>query len=49
MNTCLPEIRREKVFIPPEMTPKEIKEKYGLSSSRYPPPSCTKIIEGSQS
>jgi hypothetical protein len=31
---CLPEIRREKIFIPPEMTPKEIKEKYGLSSKR---------------
>jgi hypothetical protein len=30
----IPEIRREKVFIPPEMTPKEIKEKYGLSSKR---------------
>ena len=33
MNT-VPEIRREKVFIPPEMTPKEIKEKYGLSLGR---------------
>jgi len=33
MNS-IPEIRREKVFIPPEMTPKEIKEKYGLSSKR---------------
>ena len=33
MNS-VPEIRREKVFIPPEMTPKEIKEKYGLSSKR---------------
>jgi hypothetical protein len=31
---AVPEIRREKVFIPPEMTPKEIKEKYGLSSGR---------------
>jgi hypothetical protein len=31
---CLPEIRREKVFIPPEMTTKEIKEKYGLNSKR---------------
>ena len=31
---AFPEIRREKVFIPPEMTPKEIKEKYGLSSKR---------------
>jgi hypothetical protein len=34
MNNCLPEIRREKVFIPPQMTPKETKEKYGLSSKR---------------
>ena len=33
MNT-VPEIRREKVFIPPEMTTKEIKEKYGLSAKR---------------
>jgi len=33
MNT-VPEIRREKVFIPPQMTPQEIKEKYGLSSGR---------------
>jgi hypothetical protein len=33
MNS-VPEIRGEKVFIPPEMTPKEIKEKYGLSSKR---------------
>ncbi len=33
MNS-IPEIRREKVFIPPEMTTKEIKEKYGLSSKR---------------
>jgi hypothetical protein len=33
MNT-IPEIRREKVFIPPELTTKEIKEKYGLSSKR---------------
>jgi len=33
MNT-IPEIRREKVFIPREMTPKEIREKYGLSSGR---------------
>jgi len=31
MNT-VPEIRREKVFIPPEMPAQEIKEKYGLSS-----------------
>ena len=29
MNS-VPEIRREKVFIPPEMTTREIKEKYGL-------------------
>ena len=28
------EIRREKVFIPPQMTTKEIREKYGLSSKR---------------
>jgi hypothetical protein len=33
MNS-VPEIRREKVFIPPEMTTREIKEKYGLSSKR---------------
>jgi hypothetical protein len=33
MNS-VPEIRREKVFIPPEMTVQEIKEKYGLSSKR---------------
>ena len=33
MNSS-PETRREKVFIPSEMTPKEIKEKYGLSSKR---------------
>jgi len=33
MNS-VPEIRREKVFIPPQMTTKEIKEKYGLSSKR---------------
>ena len=33
MNS-IPEIRREKVFIPPQMTSKEIKEKYGLSSKR---------------
>ena len=31
---AVPEIRREKVFIPPQMTTKEIKEKYGLSSKR---------------
>jgi len=34
MNNCLPEIRREKVFIPPEMTTQEIKQKYGLTSRR---------------
>jgi hypothetical protein len=34
MNNCLPEIRREKVFVPPEMTTPEIKEKYGLNSRR---------------
>jgi len=28
------ELRTEKVFIPPEMTTKEVKEKYGLSSKR---------------
>jgi hypothetical protein len=33
MNS-VPEIRREKIFIPPEMTTKEVKEKYGLSSKR---------------
>jgi hypothetical protein len=33
MNT-VPEIRREKIFIPPEMPVQEIKEKYGLSSKR---------------
>jgi hypothetical protein len=31
---AVPEIRREKVFIPPEMTAPEIKEKYGLTSRR---------------
>ena len=31
---CVPEIRREKIFIPPKMTTKEIKEKYGLSSGK---------------
>jgi hypothetical protein len=30
----VPEIRREKIYIPPEMTTKEIKEKYGLSSEK---------------
>jgi hypothetical protein len=33
MNS-VPEIRREKVFIPPEMSRKEIQEKYGLTSER---------------
>ena len=31
---CLPEIRREKVFIPPEMTTQEIKQEYALNSRR---------------
>jgi len=31
MNS-VPEIRREKIFIPPEMTSSEVKEKYGLSA-----------------
>ena len=30
----VPELRRERIVIPPEMTPEEIKEKYGLSSGR---------------
>ena len=30
----IPEIRREKVFIPPEMTTKQIRDEYGLSSKR---------------
>jgi len=30
----VPEICREKVFIPPVMTTKDIKEKYGLNSKR---------------
>jgi len=30
----VPEIRRERVLIPPEMTAKEIKDKYGLPSER---------------
>jgi hypothetical protein len=34
MNNCLPEIRREKVLVSPEMSSKEIKERYGLSSRR---------------
>jgi len=33
MNS-IPEIRRERIIVPPEMTPKEIKEKYGLSAKR---------------
>jgi hypothetical protein len=33
MNS-VPEIRREKVFIPPEMTTKEIKQEYALNSRR---------------
>jgi hypothetical protein len=33
MNS-VPEIRREKVFIPPEMSSKEIQEKYGLPKER---------------
>jgi hypothetical protein len=31
---AVPEIRRERVLIPPEMTSKEIQEKYGLPSAR---------------
>jgi len=33
MNS-VPEIKRERVLIPPEMTSKEIQEKYGLPSER---------------
>ena len=33
MNS-VPEIRREKVFIPPEMTTQEISEKYGLPNGK---------------
>lgn len=33
MNS-VPEIRREKVIIPPEMTTREIKEEYGLTSKQ---------------
>ena len=33
MNS-VPEIRREKVFIPPEMTTQEIKQQYALNSKR---------------
>ena len=31
---AVPEIRRERVLIPPEMSSKEIKDQYGLSSER---------------
>ena len=31
---CLPEIQREKVFIPPKMTNVEVREKYGLSAQK---------------
>jgi hypothetical protein len=34
MNNCLPEVRRERISIPPEMTTTEIKEKYGLTTRR---------------
>ncbi len=34
MNNCLPEIRRERIFIPPEMTTQEIKHQYALNSRR---------------
>jgi len=34
MNS-VPEIRREKVFIPPEMTAQEITEKYGLKKEGH--------------
>ena len=30
----VPEIRRERIIIPPEMTKKEIREKYGLTARR---------------
>ena len=33
MNS-VPEIRRERIIIPPEMTKREIREKYGLSARR---------------
>jgi hypothetical protein len=33
MNS-VPEIRREKVFIPPEMTSREIQDTYGLPKER---------------
>jgi hypothetical protein len=31
---CVPEIRRERVLIPPELTCNEIRKKYGLTSER---------------
>jgi hypothetical protein len=34
MDNCLLEIRREKVFIPPEMTTQEIKQEYALTTRR---------------
>ncbi len=34
MNNCLPEIRREKIFIPPKMTTQQIKQEYALTSRR---------------
>ena len=34
MNNCLPEIRREKVFIPAGMTTQQIKQEYALNSRR---------------
>jgi hypothetical protein len=33
MNAVIQEIRREKIFIPKNMTTKEIKEKYNISES----------------
>jgi hypothetical protein len=33
MNS-LPEIRRERIIVPPEMTKREIREKYGLTAKR---------------
>ena len=33
MNS-VPEIRREKVFIPPEMSTQEVSEKYGLPNGK---------------
>ena len=32
--SSVPEVRRERIIIPPEMTKREIKEKYGLSTKR---------------